>query len=176
MGRVPLVTVRRARAGDAEELSRLLERNAEHLAPYEPLREPGWTSVEEQRRLLATGERLTDDGLAFAGVIEVEGRIAGRVNLNQVVRGVFCSADLGYWVDSSVTRQGIATTAVRHVLILAFGPMELHRVQAGTLVHNVASQRVLARNGFERIGVARDYLRIAGRWQDHVLFQRLAGG
>jgi ribosomal-protein-alanine N-acetyltransferase len=174
MRRVPLVTVRRARPGDAEELSRLLERNAEHLAPYEPLREPGWTSVEEQRRLLATGERLTDDGLAFTGVIDVEGRIVGRVNLHNVVRGAFCSADLGYWVDSAMTGQGIATTAVRHALLLAFGPMELHRVEAGTLVHNVASQCVLRHNGFERIGLARDYLRIAGRWQDHILYQVLA--
>jgi ribosomal-protein-alanine N-acetyltransferase len=40
-------------------------------------------------------------------------------------------------------------------------------------VDNVASQQVLVHNGFERIGLARRYLRIAGRWQDHVLFQRL---
>jgi len=33
---------------------------------------------------------------------------------------------------------------------------------------------VLARNGFVRIGVAPSYLKIAGRWQDHVLFQRVA--
>jgi len=37
----------------------------------------------------------------------------------------------------------------------------------------VASQRVLTGNGFERIGIAPKYLRIAGEWQDHILFQLL---
>ncbi len=40
-------------------------------------------------------------------------------------------------------------------------------------MHDTASQTVLARNGFTRIGLALRYLRIAGRWQDHVLHQLL---
>ena len=59
------------------------------------------------------------------------------------------------------------------MLRTAFGELGLHRVEAGTLVHNRASQRVLERNGFVRYGLAPQYLRIAGRWQDHVLFQVL---
>ena len=47
-------------------------------------------------------------------------------------------------------------------------------MEAGTLLHNVASQQVLRRNGFVPFGVAPDYLHIGGRWQDHVLFQVLA--
>lgn len=59
------------------------------------------------------------------------------------------------------------------VIRRAFTEFGLHRLQADTLVHNGASQRVLARNGFSRIGLAPRYLRIAGRWQDCVLHQRL---
>ncbi len=36
------------------------------------------------------------------------------------------------------------------------------------------SQRVLERNGFTRIGMAPGYLQIAGRWQDHYLYQLLS--
>ena len=63
--------------------------------------------------------------------------------------------------------------ALRQMLALAFGELGLHRVEAGTLLHNVRSQRVLERNGFVRFGLAPRYLRIEGRWQDHVLFQVL---
>ena len=56
----------------------------------------------------------------------------------------------------------------------AFGRLGLHRLEAGTLVDNVASQRVLEKNGFELIGLARNYLHIAGAWRDHLLFQRTA--
>jgi ribosomal-protein-alanine N-acetyltransferase len=44
----------------------------------------------------------------------------------------------------------------------------------GLFVDNVASQRVLEKNGFEQVGIARGYLHIGGEWRDHVLFQLLA--
>ena len=62
--------------------------------------------------------------------------------------------------------------AVAAIAELAFGDLELHRLEAATLVANRASQRVLEKNRFVRIGLAPHYLRIAGVWRDHVLFQR----
>jgi ribosomal-protein-alanine N-acetyltransferase len=53
--------------------------------------------------------------------------------------------------------------------------LELHRLQAATLPHNAASRKVLQRSGFEEIGLAPAYLKIAGSWQDHVLYQRILG-
>ncbi len=173
---MPLVSVRRARPSDAAEVSALLLRNAEHLAPFEPARPAGWASADGQRGHLETAARLTAEGGAYAAVIELDGRIVGRINLNHIVRGALRSADLGYWVSADVSGRGVATAAVRRMLGVAFGPLELHRVQAGTLVENLASQAVLHRNGFERIGLARRYLRIAGDWRDHVLYQRLVEG
>jgi ribosomal-protein-alanine N-acetyltransferase len=60
---------------------------------------------------------------------------------------------------------------VRDIKKLAFGQLGLHRIEAGTLTHNIRSQRVLEKNGFVRFGLARAYLNIAGRWQDHALYQ-----
>ena len=37
----------------------------------------------------------------------------------------------------------------------------------------MASQRVPLRSGCDQYGVAKDYLFIAGRWQDHHLYQRI---
>lgn len=56
---------------------------------------------------------------------------------------------------------------------VAFVDLSLHRIEAGTLLDNVASQRVLERNGFVRFGVAPGYLKIAGVWQEHALYQAL---
>lgn len=49
----------------------------------------------------------------------------------------------------------------------------LHRVEAGTLLDNAASQRVLAKAGFTPYGIAPRYLHVNGAWRDHRLFQRL---
>jgi ribosomal-protein-alanine N-acetyltransferase len=83
------------------------------------------------------------------------------MTLSQVVRGPLQGAN----PEAHQT-----TEAASVVVRFAFGPLKLHRVQAGTLPHNGASQRVLTKVGFREEGYARNYLRIAGRWQDHVLF------
>jgi len=94
------------------------------------------------------------------------------VNVSNVVRGAFSSANVGYWVAQRWNGRGVATRAVGLVVLRAFGMLGLHRLEAGTLLDNVASQRVLARNGFRPIGVSRRYLHIGGAWRDHLLFAR----
>jgi ribosomal-protein-alanine N-acetyltransferase len=110
-------------------------------------------------------------GALVPHVILVNGRIAGRITLNEIVRGPFQSCRLGYWVGSADNGRGVATAAVRQIVRVAFGELGLHRIEAGTLLHNTGSQRVLERNGFKRFGIAANYLNIAGTWQDHALYQ-----
>lgn len=69
--------------------------------------------------------------------------------------------------------QGTGDGAVEEVCRIAREELGLHRVEAGTLVDNTASQRVLAKAGFEQYGTAPKYLHINGAWRDHRLFQRL---
>jgi ribosomal-protein-alanine N-acetyltransferase len=76
-------------------------------------------------------------------------------------------------VDGRRNGRGLATSAVGDILSYAFGELDLHRVEAATLVDNVPSQRVLEKNRFERIGLARRFLRIDDEWRDFLLFQRL---
>jgi ribosomal-protein-alanine N-acetyltransferase len=154
---------------DAGELAALLAANRAFLAPYEPVRSDAFFTPAGQRERLG---RPLEDGWLFA--ILDDGVIAGTISLTNVVRDAFGSANTGYWVAEDRNGRGLATAAVGELLAFAFGEARLHRVEAGTLVDNVRSQRVLERNGFERIGVARRYLHIAGEWRDHVLFQRVA--
>jgi ribosomal-protein-alanine N-acetyltransferase len=65
---------------------------------------------------------------------------------------------------------GVATAAVAATARWASGEAGL---QSCTLLHDVAPQRVLCTSGSAPIGVAPRDLCIAGRWQDHVLFQLL---
>ena len=86
--------------------------------------------------------------------------------------GCFRSASLGYWVDAAHTGRGVATWAGEQVCAEALG-LGLHRVEAGTVRHNTASQAVLRRLGFTRFGTAERYLFVGGAWQDHHLYQRI---
>jgi [ribosomal protein S5]-alanine N-acetyltransferase len=155
-------------------LAELVRRNRDFLAPWEPLRDDAYFTVEAQRAGIEDALARHAQGTTVPHVILDEaGTLVGRITLSGIVRGPFQSCSLGYWVDEAHTGRGLATTAVREIVRLAFADLKLHRVQAETLPHNDASQRVLLRNGFARIGFAPQYLSIAGRWQDHILFQVL---
>jgi ribosomal-protein-alanine N-acetyltransferase len=167
----PVIHVRPAVADDAAPLAAVYLANRDFLAPWEPVRDDSFFTAQGQLDLL---EKARASGTGLPCAIEEDGTLIGLAALSAIARGPAQSANLGYWVAEASGGRGVATEAVRQLLGYAFGELELHRVQAGTLLHNAASQRVLEHNGFERIGVARSYLRIAGRWQDHVLFQRLA--
>jgi ribosomal-protein-alanine N-acetyltransferase len=160
--------------GDGEELAAAYTRNREHLAPWEPSRSPEFFTVAYQTALVAQTMRAVADGRSASFVLaDDDGRIVGRANLTDIVHGAFRSASLGYWLDRERTGHGIMRRAVADVCAQAQDSLGLHRVQAATLPHNAASQAVLRANGFTLIGRAARYLRIAGRWQDHLIFQRL---
>lgn len=168
------VTLRPAQASDAVELAALAVAQREHLAPWEPERPEAWFTEAGQRASVEQAEADADADLGHAFVIvDEDGRIIGRLTLASVVRGAgqFCS--IGYWVAREAIGRGVATAAVGTGLRIAFEELGLHRVQAETLTHNHASRRVLEHHGFQRYGVAPQYLRIAGRWQDHELWQVL---
>lgn len=167
-------TLRPVRPGDGAALARAYTLDRTHLAPWEPARsEEFYTAEWQERDVVRTMDEARSGRSIRLVVVSPAGAIVGRMNLNGIVRGPFRSGDLGYWIAARSTNRGLATRAVDAVLRHARDSMGLHRVQAATLLHNVASQSVLAANGFTRIGVAPRYLEIAGEWQDHILFQRL---
>ena len=158
---------------DATELADLINANREFMRPFEPPRAPSFYTAEGQLAGLEDALDRHSQGSTLPHVIVDSGRIAGRITLNGIVRGPFLSCSVGYWVSQDANGRGLATAALREIIGIAFGRLRLHRIQAETLLHNTASQRVLARNGFERIGMAPAYLHIGGAWQDHILFQLL---
>ena len=52
----------------------------------------------------------------------------------------------------------------------AFDTLALHRVQAAVMPRNGPSRRILEKRHFREEGYAARYLRIAGRWEDHLLY------
>ena len=80
------------------------------------------------------------------------------------------TGSLGYWTGAPYARQGYMTEAVACVLDHAFGRLNLHRVEAACLPHNDASRGLLLKCGFKEEGLGRGYLKIDGRWRDHLLF------
>lgn len=163
------------RTGLAEEVSEYYRRNWEFLAPWEPARDARFFTPAAQREILQQQVEAPDI-LAFwvrlnAG--KYAGRIIGFVKFTKIIRGPFQSCYLSYALDGEHGRRGYMSEALEAAIEYLFGFERMHRVEANIVPENEASLRTVAGLGFENEGLSRKYLRINGRWRDHVHMVRL---
>lgn len=93
--------------------------------------------------------------------------LAGVVNINEIVRGRFRSAYLGYCAFIPHAGRGYMTEGLRAMVPRAFGKLGLHRLEANIQPGNSKSRRPVERLGFRLEGFSPRYLKIAGKWRDH---------
>jgi ribosomal-protein-alanine N-acetyltransferase len=165
------------RRGDAAEWSRIRLANEAWLAPWEPSAAAPWSlrhTPAAYRAMRRSVSRRARSGTSLPFAIRVEGRLAGQVTIDNVVRGAMRSGHLGYWIDRAAAGRGMASLAVALVCDHAFGAVGLHRLQADIRPENGPSRRLVQRLGFTQEGLLRRYLDIDGDWRDHLTFSLLA--
>ena len=165
------IYLRAAERGDYEAWASLRAASRDFLTPWEPNWPPDALSRSSFRARIAryAEDWRTDQAYNFF-IFARDETLIGGIGLSNIRRGVSETASVGYWVGEPFARQGYMTASLPLVVDFAFERLGLHRVEAACLPSNIASRSVLARAGFQQEGYAREYLCIAGRWQDHVLF------
>jgi [ribosomal protein S5]-alanine N-acetyltransferase len=160
---------------DFEPWSALRKSSRKFLEPWEPeWQEDEFSRTAFRYRLHVYNKLAQEDrGQALFIFNPQDQALLGAINMSNIRRGVSQSATIGYWIGQQFTRQGYMAETVQLVLGYAFNEMNLHRVEAACLPHNHASIALLKKAGFTEEGFAKSYLKIAGRWEDHVLFARL---
>ncbi len=161
---------------EAEKTCDFYRRNRAFHAPWAPLREESFYTVEMQRRIVLREQEHARQGSMFRfwlvareGVEGVpDGTVLGNVSLSNIIYGYFHSAFLGYQMDKDHVRRGFAHEALVQILKFAFETVRLHRLEANIVPENTASRALAKKLGFREEGLARRYLQIAGSWKDHI--------
>lgn len=166
------VWLRPPQIDDWAEWATLRSESRDFLEPWEPtwpadcLTKSAW-----QRRLRRQYEDWRRDaGYAILVFRNSDMAMVGGLSLTNVRRGVTQTGTLGYWCGKKFAHQGYISEAVMLLREHAFGALALHRIEAGCLPRNIASRNLLTKCGFREEGYAQGYLRINGKWEDHVLF------
>jgi [ribosomal protein S5]-alanine N-acetyltransferase len=161
---------------DFEAWAALRQASRSFLEPWEPKwddRELTRASFRERVRRIT---QLAQEDTAYSFLIFDHGNtILGGINLSNIRRGVAQMGALGYWIGEPHSRKGYMRDAVLTLTNHAFGELGLHRVEAACLPRNQASINLLESCRFQHEGLARGYLKIAGIWEDHMLFAKLPG-
>lgn len=96
------------------------------------------------------------------------GRIIGSIAFSNIIRGAFQSCHLGYKSDKDEINKGCITEALQKGIEIVFNEMGLHRIEANIMPKNKRSLRVIEKLGFYNEGLAYKYLKINGKWEDHI--------
>jgi ribosomal-protein-alanine N-acetyltransferase len=158
---------------NAEELLDYYKRNREYLRPFEPVRDETFFTLEVQRRDLLENYKQYLNGKSVNLGIFKENKFIGKIRISNIVMGVFKNAFVGYSMDREEQGKGYMKEALMLTLEYAFEDLDLHRIEATTLIDNFKSQAVLRGCGFKEVGICENYLYINGEWRDHIVFYKI---
>tara|TARA_Y100001978_G_C23572277_1_gene374788 strand:- start:464 stop:862 length:399 start_codon:yes stop_codon:yes gene_type:complete len=100
--------------------------------------------------------------------------LIGGINVGNVRRGVSQSATIGYWVGKNYARNGYMNEALNILIPSLFVDLRLNRIEAATLEENTPSRNLLKKIGFKKEGILRQYIKINGKWRDHIMYSLLS--
>ena len=155
--------------------AKLRSESKEFLIPWEPTWPSDALSKSAFRRRLSrySEDWSNDRGYSFFIFTKEAQHLVGGITIANVRRGVAQMGSFGYWIGERFARNGYMTEAVQGTASFAFDQLALHRIEAACLPSNEASQGVLKNSGFSYEGTARKYLKINGKWRDHMVFSLL---
>lgn len=165
-----LVTrIRPYRLEDAEAVVDAVLESRTDLQPWMPWCHPAY-SLNDSRSWLDAQVPAFQAGTAFEfAIVSADGAYVGGCGLNQIDR-INRRANLGYWVRSTATRQGVATAAVRALRDWAFEATDLVRLEIVVASGNAASHRVAEKAGAAREGSLIRRLVLHGALVDATMF------
>jgi len=129
--------------------------------PYTPTHAAGYIAHVRQRPEI----------LSFA--IDVGGEAVGGISLRRGEDIERFTAELGYWLGEEYWGRGITSEAIRDITERGFALHGLIRIFAVPFARNVASCRVLEKNGYSREGLMRQSAFKDGVVEDQYLYAAL---
>ena len=163
------VRVRLAHIRDAKNLEQTLLRHRDWLRPWEATNPEAPLSFE-MKPVLRSLLRQYEAGRGIPFIIEVDGQMAGQLNVANILHGSVSSASIGYWVTPDVAGRGVTPTAVALVSDYLFNQIGLHRIEIDIRPENAASLRVVEKLGYRYEGTKLRHIHINGDWRDHYGF------
>lgn len=115
-----------------------------------------------------TARRANGAPVWFA--LDHDGALVGTGTIFDAVHGASHSAHVGYHVFNHHAGRGLGTEIVGALVVLGFGALGLHRLEACVEPANAASIAVLGKVGFRREGIARRRILTRGEWRDVEVF------
>lgn len=141
------------------------------LSQWEPARSESYYSFETCLLRVREIRRdfLEDKGVVLCFLSPNEDKMIAYTNYSNFNRGICQTCNLGYSLRQCEQGKGLMHEALSSGLEYVQKELNISRIQASYMPRNAKSAAVLKRVGFEKEGVAKEYLKINSVWEDHIL-------
>jgi len=148
-------------------------KNREAFKIWEPLRGENFYTLKHHKISLKSGIQKAKAGKEYSFLIfnkedTRQETVIGKLTFSSIVKGPFLSCFAGYSLDSAVQNKGYMTEALEAGINFIFNTIGLHRIEANVMPRNISSLRVVEKLGFHNEGLSPSYLKIYGKWEDHL--------
>jgi len=135
----------------------------------------GWTDIDEAHQRIARDINMMESGdyVRLAVELSEDERVIGEVLLFNFVRDSR-RCEIGYAFARDAWGAGYARESLPPLIDLAFGRIEMRRIEAEIDPRNVASAKVLERLGFSNEGMRRQRWILRGETSDSGMYGLLA--
>ena len=160
-----MVKIRHFRIGDSQRLASLLNNKNiwNNLRDYIPYPYTEKDAIEYIKFCNSQNPRTY-----FA--IEFSGELVGSIGLILQQDVYRKSAEIGYWIGEQYWGKGITSKAVKLIVDYGFSNLDIIRIFTGIFDFNIASQKVLIKNGFVNDGIFKNAIYKNGRLCDEIRF------
>jgi RimJ/RimL family protein N-acetyltransferase len=104
-------------------------------------------TVEFEREFLENLQKEIKEKKAFAKGIFFNNKLVGFIGTKKIYAN---ESEFGYWLGRKYWGQGIVSEAIRIFVKDFFENFKIEKLVAGAYKNNIASQRVLEKNGFKK--------------------------
>ena len=131
--------------------------------------------LEDAKEYIALANQSEGQTGIYRAILN-DGKIVGNISVVKKKDIRKKDSELGYYLGKEFCSRGIMTEAVRQILSLSFNRLDIIRISAYTFAENIASQRVLEKNGFIKEGIAKNSFFKNNQIHDEFLFSILKEG
>lgn len=157
----------------AKQVTEYYSRNKDFFEQWVPAYTDDQFLADMNRRRLKLNLELFKEGRSiklwvFDKTDDTMSKIIGDVSFSEIVYEPFLSCYLSYKIDEKESGNGYAAEAVKAGIGYVFGTLKLHRIEANIMPRNERSINLVEKLGFKNEGLSKKYLKINGKWEDHL--------
>jgi [ribosomal protein S5]-alanine N-acetyltransferase len=167
--------LRMPRYADFDDWRELRKESKAFLQPWEPTWASDDLTLRSFRARVNRYEQEHATGTATAlFIFDHSQQLLGGITIGHIRRGAAAQCMIGYWMGERFAGKGHMKAALKLTVNYIFDRLQLHRIEAACIPENERSIGLLEAAGFQREGYMREYLKIDGRWRDHIMLSRLS--